>query len=112
MTEHAKRKPTFSLYSVKKRPRGEKHPKEDYKNICSVWLDEKYDATIRPECSAKDLFAIWDEALKGQYGSVTIKVRGINRAATSGMETGHYAKQATQIINQLSANTLDDDVPF
>lgn len=114
MNENAKRKPDYSIYALKKRPRGEKHPKEDYKNICSVWLDEKYDSTIRPECSAKDLADIWNEALKGAYGTLTIKIRGLNQNTTTPTtEVKHYAQDIINAISPAKDPDLsDDDVPF
>lgn len=115
MTEHAKRKPTYSLYAVKKRPRGEKNTRDDYTNICSIWVDDKYDASFRPECTSQKFADLWDEASKGQYSSVYLKIRGLNSSATavSTNEVKHYAQD---IINAISPakdpDFGDDDVPF
>lgn len=113
MTEHAKRKPTYSLYAVKKRPRGEKNTREDYTNICSIWIDDKYDAGVRPECTSQKFAELWDEALKGQYGTINIKIRGINQSATSQAEVKQYAQDIINAISPAKDPDLsDDDVPF
>lgn len=116
MTDSAKRRPDFGIYSVKKIPRGEKHVPEDYVNICSVWLDEKYDATLRPECSFDTFAKHWNEAQKGKYGTVSLRIRGLHRQSdiASQTEAKNYASKIIETVAGRATDSFDDydDIPF
>ena len=103
------------MYAVKRVERGQQRTKEDYVNLCTIWLHEQYDASFRPHVPFRQFAEIWNDALSGAESTYMIRIKGLGNKVADVAEGQKYAQKVIEKLQNQQGNTAEDDyddIPF